>query len=212
MSLAMSFDHLRAKASPARTGTTASSNELWSMVRRALAAGGCTLATAVARRHSRERPSETHVIVGACFRCRMALRTEQLWMPSKGVGQEQRLTFRVAVRPDAGVDAYLKLAGRRLPATVGDVSAEGIFITLARGVLPALKVDSIVDVEISFEGDRILLCGIVRSQRAGGYGIYFPERDPAGRANPLGRFARISAQLQRSSLSQRLRVLDLRDR
>ena len=48
----------------------------------------------------------------------------------------------------------------------------------------------------------------IRSQHAGGYGVFFPERDPAGRANPLSRFGRISAQLQRSSLSQRLKVLE----
>jgi hypothetical protein len=125
------------------------------------------------------------------------------------LGQEQRFTFRVAVRTNAGIDACVVLAGRKLPAAVGDVSAEGLFVTLDRGPLAALKVGSIVDVEVSFEGERLVLCGEIRSQRAGGYGIFFPERDPVGRANPLGRFARISAQLQRNSLSQRLKVLQL---
>jgi hypothetical protein len=132
-------------------------------------------------------------------------------MARGALGQEQRLTFRVAVRRDAGIDAHLKLGGRTLVATVGDISAEGMFITLARGVLPALKIDTLVDVEVSFEGETIVLFGIVRSQRAGGYGIFFPERDPTGRANPLGRFGRISTHLQRSSLSQRLKVLKLPD-
>jgi hypothetical protein len=132
-------------------------------------------------------------------------------MTGKALGQEQRLTFRVAVRRDAGIDAHLKLAGRKIAATVGDVSAEGMFITLARGLLPAIKIDTLVDVEVSFEGETLALFGVVRSQRSGGYGIHFPERDPAGRANPVARFGRISAQLQRSSLSQRLKVLKLRD-
>lgn len=123
--------------------------------------------------------------------------------------QEQRLTFRVAVGPKAGVTARLVLAGRSLPATVGDISSEGLFLTLVRGPLAALKVGAIVDVEIAFEGDTVSLFGVVRSERKGGYGVHFPERDPAGRANPLGRFGRISAQLQRSSLSQRLKVLSL---
>jgi hypothetical protein len=127
------------------------------------------------------------------------------------LGQEQRLTFRVAVRPSAGVAAQLKLAGRALEAEVGDVSAEGIFLKLDRGLLPALKVGSMVDVEVQFEGETLVLFGVIRSQHAGGYGVHFPERDPAGRANPLNRFGRISAQLQRSSLSQRLRVLKLPD-
>jgi hypothetical protein len=125
------------------------------------------------------------------------------------LGQEQRLTFRVAVRADAGVDAYLMLAGRKLPAVVGDVSAEGLFVTLERGPIAALKVDAMVDVEVSFEGETVSLFGVIRSQHAGGYGVFFPERDPAGHSNPLSRFGRISAQLQRSSLSQRLKVLKL---
>jgi len=125
------------------------------------------------------------------------------------LGQEQRLTFRVAVRPSAGVDACVVLAGRKLPAAVGDISAEGVFVTLECGPLAALKVGSMVDVEVSFEGEQVVLYGVIRSQHAGGYGVHFPERDPVGRANPLGRFARISAHLQRSSLSQRLKVLKL---
>jgi hypothetical protein len=125
------------------------------------------------------------------------------------LGQEQRLTFRVAVRPDSGIEAYLVLAGRRLPAAVRDVSAEGLFVFLERGPLPALKIGALVDVEVSFEGDEVSLFGVIRSEHAGGYGVFFPERDPAGRSNPLGRFGRISAQLQRTSLSQRLKVLKL---
>ena len=125
------------------------------------------------------------------------------------LGQEQRLTFRVAVRSNAGVEACLVLAGRKLPAVVGDISAEGLFVTLERGPLAALKVGTLVDVEVSFEGEQVSLYGVIRSQHAGGYGVAFPERDPAGRANPLSRFGRISAQLQRSSLSQRLKVLKL---
>lgn len=125
------------------------------------------------------------------------------------LGQEQRLTFRVAVRANAGIDACLMLAGRKLPAVVGDISAEGLFVTLERGPLAALQVGAMVDVEVSFEGETVSLYGVIRSQHAGGYGVFFPERDPAGRANPLSRFGRISAQLQRSSLSQRLKVLEL---
>ena len=130
---------------------------------------------------------------------------------NRPLGQEQRLTFRVTVRPGAGVSAHVVLGGRKLPAVVGDVSAEGLFATLERGPLAALKVGSMVDVEVTFEGEKTLLYGEIRSQHAGGYGIHFPPRDPTGRANPVGRFARISAQLQRSSLSQRLKVLKLRD-
>jgi hypothetical protein len=126
-------------------------------------------------------------------------------------GQEQRLTFRVTVGQHAGVEACVVLAGRKLSAEVGDISAEGLFVTLARGPLAALKIGSMVDVEVSFEADVVTLFGVIRSEHAGGYGVHFPERDPAGRLNPLRRFSRISAQLQRTSLSQRLKVLEFRD-
>jgi hypothetical protein len=127
----------------------------------------------------------------------------------RALGQEQRLTFRVAVRPHAGVTACLVLAGRKLRAIVGDVSAEGLFLKLERGPVAALKVGAIVAVEVSFEDETMSLYGVIRSVHEGGYGVFFPERDPAGRANSIGRFGRISAQLQRCSLSQRLKVLKL---
>jgi hypothetical protein len=126
-------------------------------------------------------------------------------------GQEQRLTFRVTVRPNLGLQASVVIGGRKLSAVVGDLSAEGLFVTLEHGALPALKIDTWVDVEVSFDGEKTLLFGVVRSQHAGGYGVHFPERDPVGRANPVARFARVSAHLQRSSLSQRLKVLKLRE-
>ena len=125
------------------------------------------------------------------------------------LGQEQRLTFRVTVRPNAGVEACVVVAGRKLPAAVGDISAEGLFVTLERGPLAALTIGSMVDVEVSFEDELVALYGVIRSQHEGGYGVHFPQRDPTGRANPLNRFGRISAQLQRTSLSQRLKVLKL---
>lgn len=123
--------------------------------------------------------------------------------------QEQRMTFRVVVTDKAGVDAWLLLAGRRLPARVGDVGAEGMFLTLERGPIAALRVGTKVAVEVSFDDDKFILLGVIRSQHDRGYGLYFPERDALGRPNPLTRFGRIWAQLQRTSLSQRLKVLRL---
>jgi hypothetical protein len=125
------------------------------------------------------------------------------------LGQDQRLTFRVSVRGTADFDAWLLLAGKKLPVMVGDVSAEGVFLSLVRGPIAVLKVGSKVDVVMEFEGESFVMHGVIRSERAGGYGIFFPDRDSRGRANPLGRFGRISAALQRTSLSQRLKVLKL---
>lgn len=128
---------------------------------------------------------------------------------ARRLGQDQRLTFRVAVRGNADFDAWLLFGGKKLAAAVGDISAEGIFMLLARGPLAALKVDGAVDVIIEFEGETMLLHGVIRSERAGGYGIHFAERDARGRRNPLARFGRICAALQRTSLSQRLKILKL---
>ncbi|HZF28615.1 MAG TPA: PilZ domain-containing protein [Gammaproteobacteria bacterium] len=130
-------------------------------------------------------------------------------MASTRPEQEQRVTFRVAVRAGSGIDAYVVLAGKKLAAKVGDISAEGIFVKLDRGAIAALKPDSKVDVEVAFDGEIMVLHGVIRSEHAGGYGIHFPARDRAGRANPLAKFERISASLQRSSLSQRLKILKL---
>jgi PilZ domain len=123
--------------------------------------------------------------------------------------REQRGTFRVAVKPGTDIEATLSLAGHEWPGRVGDVSPEGIFIKLDRGLLPALRIDSRVNVEITYEGETLHLYGVVRSEHAGGYGVLFPPRDPRGRANPLEQLGRIWTQLQRTELSQRLRALKL---
>jgi hypothetical protein len=128
---------------------------------------------------------------------------------AKKFGQEQRVTFRIAVKGRVDLDAWLLLAGKKLPAIVVDVSAEGMFVKLERGPLAALKIDSKVDVVVEFDGETFALHGVIRAEHAGGYGIFFPERDARGRTNPLGRFGRIWASLQRTSLSQRLKVLKL---
>lgn len=123
--------------------------------------------------------------------------------------QEHRVAFRVSVRRSTGINAALFLGGKKLAAVVGDISAEGMFIKLERGPLAALKVDNNVDVEVIFDGEKMYMRGVIRSAHNGGYGIFFPPRDRLGRPNPLARFERISAFLQRSSLSQRLKVLKL---
>ncbi len=125
--------------------------------------------------------------------------------------REQRQTFRVSVTAKSGITAHLFLGGRKLSAAVGNLSPEGMFIRLDRGLLPALKVGSVVDIEVRFDDERFELQGVIRSLRNGGYGIYFPERDQLGRANPRDRLAKISAYLQRTDLSQRLKILRLPD-
>ena len=88
------------------------------------------------------------------------------------LAQEQRGTFRVAVRRDSGIEAALHLSGKRLAATVGNISAEGIFLRLDRGPIAALKVERQLDVEISFEHGVMVLDVSDR-----GPGIAASERD-----------------------------------
>ncbi|HLF09733.1 MAG TPA: PilZ domain-containing protein [Gammaproteobacteria bacterium] len=123
--------------------------------------------------------------------------------------KEQRETLRVSVKPDRGLKASLQFAGKEWPGTVGDISPEGLFIKLEHGTLPALKVDSHVNVEITFDDEKVLLHGIIRWHRAGGYGVFFPERGPQGHVNRRAKLEKISAHLQRIDLSQRLKVLKL---
>jgi PilZ domain len=125
------------------------------------------------------------------------------------IERDQRQTFRVIVKPKSGLTAALYIVGQRLPATVGDISPEGMFVRLDRGLLSALRVGGTVGVEVSFDDERVELTGVIRSQRGGGYGIHFPPRDEEGRPNPRDKLARISACLQRTDLSQRLKVLKL---
>jgi hypothetical protein len=123
--------------------------------------------------------------------------------------REQRATFRVRVKRRSGLTASLRLAGQTWSASVGDVSPEGMFITFDRGEPPALNIDSRVYVDVTFNDETFRLHGLVRSRHAGGYGIFFPERGPQGRVNPRERLGRISVDLQRGDLSQRLKVLKL---
>src|SRR5262249_48653544 len=75
---------------------------------------------------------------------------------ARRLGQDQRLTFRVTVRGSVDFDAWLLLAGKKLAAAVGDISAEGMFMALARGPIAALKVGSKVEVILEFEGETIV--------------------------------------------------------
>jgi PilZ domain-containing protein len=131
-------------------------------------------------------------------------------MPTKPESEpEQRVAFRVVVGPESGIDAHLHLGGKKVAATVSDISADGVLIKLDAGPLASLKIGGKVVVDVQFEGETMLLHGVVQSERAGGYGILFPARDRLGRANPLTRFERISAHLQRLSLSQRVKALKI---
>lgn len=126
---------------------------------------------------------------------------------SQASQRDQRVAFRVVIGPDDGLVAHLVLAGKKYRAEVGDVSAEGMFIKLQNAPARPLKVDTMVDIEVALGREKFVLFGLVRSQHSGGYGLFFPERDPAGRFNPLGRFSRIVLKAQRAVLTRTERAL-----
>ena len=118
--------------------------------------------------------------------------------------RERRATFRVSVKPESGLAASLHVGDEHWDTTPGNISAEGIFLRVAGGADVDIKINSVIDVEIESSGKTLLVRGIIRSRRAGGYGVYFPEHDDEGFINPLDEFARVSAYLQREFLAKRV--------
>jgi hypothetical protein len=128
-------------------------------------------------------------------------------MTENGGSQERRAAFRVSVKPSSGLQASFQWLGKTWPANAGNISADGVFMRPEKSRSLKLDVGTLVTVEIDFHGEHLLLSGEVKSNRGGGYGIFFPTRDQNGYTNPLDQLARISAELQRESLTQRVRVL-----
>lgn len=120
------------------------------------------------------------------------------------MAEDKRATYRVSVKPTSGLEATVHVADLHCKAALGNISAEGIFLRLEPDDPVDLELNSTVDVEITSDGETLLLHGIVRSRRDRGYGIYFPKRIGEGSANPLDQLARISAELQRDLLSTRI--------
>jgi len=108
------------------------------------------------------------------------------------------------VKPSAGLAASVHVSDSQWKALPGNISAEGIFLRLEPDAPVDLQVGEAVQVEIVSAEDALLLHGIVRSRRAGGYGIFFSPRTAEGYLNPLDRLGHICAQLQRELLSKRL--------
>ena len=126
---------------------------------------------------------------------------------------ERRATYRVSVKPTSRLSATVCLANRTWKAKAGNVSTEGMFVRLEPEAPVSLEIGTLVVVEITYDGEISKLHGEIRSQRAGGYGIFFPRRCKDGFVNGLDRLEHIWAELQRDDLSKRLFVgSELRDR
>lgn len=126
---------------------------------------------------------------------------------------ERRATYRVSIKPTSGLSANVCLADRTWKAKAGNLSTEGMFVRLEPEAPVSLEIGTPVVVDITFDGDLAKLHGEIRSQRAGGYGIFFPQRCEDGFINPLDQLGHIWAELQRDDLSKRLFVgSELRDR
>ena len=117
--------------------------------------------------------------------------------------QERRATYRVSVRPGAGLAASVHVSETQWQARPGNISAEGMFLRLEPDAAVDLEVGSSVHVEIASAEETFVLHGIVRSRRAGGYGVFFPEKSADGYLNPLDRLGQVCARLQRELLARR---------
>jgi len=126
---------------------------------------------------------------------------------------ERRATFRVSVKPSSGLQTTVCLADRTWKAKAGNVSTEGMFVRLEPEAPVSLEIDTPLVVDITFQGEVTKFHGVIRTRRAGGYGIFFPRRCDDGFINPLDHLGHIWAELQRDDLSKRLFVgSELRDR
>ena len=117
--------------------------------------------------------------------------------------RERRATFRVRVEASSGLEATLRVLDREWPVEVSNISAEGVFIRLPPEALTELELDALVEFELLFSGERLLLSGLVRSRRRSGCGIYFPRQDAEGYRNPLDRLSRVVMRLQLRRLARR---------
>jgi hypothetical protein len=122
------------------------------------------------------------------------------------VTDERRATFRVSVKPTSGLTTLVSLPDRTWKASTGNVSTEGMFVQLEPQAPVSLEVGTPLVVEVTFEGQATQFHGVIRSRRAGGYGIFFPNRSEDGYVNPLDKLGHIWAALQRDDLSKRLFV------
>jgi hypothetical protein len=122
------------------------------------------------------------------------------------VSNERRATYRVSVKPSSGITASMSLVDRSWKATPGNISAEGMFVRLQPDAPVSLAVNTPVVVDITYAEETLRLHGAIRSQRAGGYGIFFPTRTEDGYINPVSRLGQICAALQVDELSKRLFV------
>lgn len=118
--------------------------------------------------------------------------------------RERRAAYRVSVKPRSGLAASVHASNRHWKAVLGNISPEGIFLRLEPDAPVDLKVNTDVEVEITTAGETLLLHGVIRSRRSGGYGIFFPERTEEDYVNALDQLGHICAELQRDMLSKRI--------
>jgi len=106
--------------------------------------------------------------------------------------------------PRSELTAAVTVLERSWQAVPGNISTEGIFLTLEPDAPVDLKIGTTLEVEITYSEETLLLHGTIRSRRARGYGILFPRKTDDGYINPLDRLGQIWAGLQRETLASRL--------
>ena len=105
--------------------------------------------------------------------------------------------------PRSELTAAVTVLDRSWQAVPGNISTEGIFLTLEPDAPVDLRIGTPLKVEIRYAEETVLLHGTIRSRRGKGYGIFFPPKTDFNYVNPLDRLGRIWAGLQREILSTR---------
>ena len=105
--------------------------------------------------------------------------------------------------PRSELTAAVTVSERSWQAVPGNLSTEGIFLTLEPDAPVDLKIGTPMEVEITYAEETLLLHGTIRSRRARGYGIFFPRKTDDDYINPLDRLGQIWAGLQREILATR---------
>lgn len=120
------------------------------------------------------------------------------------VKKERRKAYRVTVMPRSDLAAAVTISERTWQAVPGNVSTEGVFLTLEPDAPVDLKTGTPLEVEITYSEETLLLHGVIRSRRARGYGIFFPKKTDDDYINPLDKLGQVWAGLQREILATRL--------
>lgn len=110
-------------------------------------------------------------------------------LPDQIAGAEARLSFRVPVGPESGIESQVRTAGGdSIPARALNLSVSGILIEVPRAAGVELAVGASVTLRLEHEGRPVVVEAVVRRRDGERYGLHFPgslEREDIGDARAI---------------------------